>query len=461
MRTTHQLAAFVEQTNYHELPAAAIARAKHAIIDTLGTTLAGATDVAGDILTRYVISLGGTPQASILGKGVRTSPPQAALVNGTMAHAYDYDDVNWSMSGHPSVPLLPAILAVGEAQGVSGQAFLTAYILGFEVETKIGRGLNPAHYERGWHATATLGVLGAAAAVAKLLHLSAAQIAMALGLAASMASGLRQNFGTMTKPFHPGHAAMNGVMAATLAHLGFTADPGIVEAPFGFARLFTGSGSYHLARMTETLGAPYDIVEPGIVVKQYPCCAFTHRAIDGMLALVAKHRFAPAEVEAVECVLSQLASDVLIHPRPSTGLEGKFSLEYCLAAAMVDQQAGLEQFTDAMVQRPEAQALAQRVTRHLHPLSAQQTGSNGEELPVIVTVKLRDGRKYTQQVDVPKGHPDKPLSEAELYAKFRTCAGLALPPAKVEQALDALVHLEAQDNITPCVALLASPAQGV
>lgn len=454
MHTTQHLAAFVQQTHYEALPAVAVERAKQAIIDTIGTTLAGATDPAGDILTRYVTQLGGLPQASILGKGVRTSAPQAALVNGTMAHAYDYDDVNWSMSGHPSVPLLPAILAVGEAQGVSGRALLTAYILGFEVETKIGRGINPLHYQLGWHATATLGVLGAAAAVAKLLALSTEQTAMALGMAASMASGLRQNFGTMTKPFHPGHAAMNGVMAATLAHMGFTADSHILEAPFGFAQLFTGTGDYQLARMTEALGTPYDIVAPGIVVKQYPCCAFTHRALDGMLALVEKHQLHAPDVEAVECVLSQLASDVLIHPRPHTGLEGKFSLEYCLAAAILDKQAGLEQFTDAMVQRPQAQALLQRVRRATHPLSAQQAGSNGEELPVIVTVKLSDGRQYSQQVEVPKGHPDNPLSEAALHAKFRTCAGLVLPPARVEQALEALVHLEQQESIVPCMALL-------
>jgi 2-methylcitrate dehydratase PrpD len=456
MRITYQLATFVHQTGYADLPTAAIDRAKQAIIDTVGTTLAGATDPVGDILTRYIISLGGTPQATIFGKGVRTSAPQAALVNGAMAHAFDYDDVNWSMSGHPSVPLLPAIMAVGEAQGATGKALLTAYVLGFEIEAKIGRGLNPTHYQLGWHATSTLGSLGAAAAVAKLLNLSAQHTAVALGIAASMASGLRQNFGTMTKPLHPGHAAMNGVTAATLAQMGFTADTDILEAPFGFARLFTGAGEYHLERSTAALGAPYDLLEPGIVVKQYPCCAFTHRAIDGMLALVHKHQFVAADVDTVECVLSQLAADVLIHSRPSTGLEGKFSLEYCLAAALLDRAAGLQQFTDAMVQRPQVQELLQRVTRHLYPVSAQHAGSNGEELPVIVTVKLHDGRTYSQQVELPKGHPDNPLSEAEVHAKFRACAGLVLSPSTIEQALEALMHLEKLDRIAPCVEIFGS-----
>lgn len=454
MSTTRQLAAFVQQVDYDDIPSAAITGAKKAMIDTIGTALAGATDPVGDILTRYVTSLGGAPQATILGKGLCTAAPQAALVNGAMAHAFDYDDVNWSMSGHPSVPLLPAVLAVGEAREASGKELLAAYIVGFEIETKIGRGVNPGHYQLGWHATATLGGFGAAAAAARLLHLSTEQTAMALSMAASMASGLRQNFGTMTKPFHPGHAAMSGVMAASLAQLGFTADPEIIEAPFGFARLFTAGGTYHLERMTAALGAPFDIVDPGIVVKQYPCCAFTHRAIDGMLELVRKHQFVAADVVRIECVLSQLAADVLIHPRPGTALEGKFSLEYCLAAAILDQQVGIAQFTDAMVQRPEAQAVLRRVTRHLHPLSAQQAGSNGEELPVIVTVILGDGRKYSQQVGVPKGHPEHPLSEAELHAKFRECANLVLSSERSERALEALMRLETLDTITPCMALL-------
>lgn len=453
MDTTYQLASFLHQVTYQDLPTEAIHKAKHAILDTIGTTLAGVTSPAGGIITRYVKALGGTPQASVLGSGFQTSSPQAALANGTMAHAYDYDDVNWAMSGHPSVALLPGILAMGEEKGVSGKELLLAYILSFEVVGKVGRGVNPTHYRLGWHATSTLGALGAAAAVAKLLHLSPSQIARALGIAASMASGLRQNFGTMTKPFHPGHAAMSGVMAATLAQMGFTADEGILEAPFGFAQLFTGIGDFRLEQMTKTLGDPYEIISSGIIVKQYPCCAFTHRAIDGMLALVHKHHFTPEEVEEIDCVLSQIASDVLIHRRPQTGLEGKFSMEYCLATAILDKTVGLQQFTDHMVQRPQAQQLLRRVTRQIHTV-AQGEGRNGEELPVIVTVKLRDGRKYTQQVEIPKGHPDHPLSDTELYAKFQACASLVLSSEKVEQSLQYLSHLEKIDHIASLMTIL-------
>ncbi|RMF93464.1 MAG: MmgE/PrpD family protein [Nitrospinota bacterium] len=454
MHTTRQLASLVHETRYTDLPGEAIQKAKYAILDTLGVTLAGATSPAGEIIARYTKSLGGAPQASVLGHGFRTSPPQAALANGTMAHAYDYDDVNWSMSGHPSVPLLPAVLAVAEAQGASGKDLLTAYVIGFEVEAKIGRGVNPAHYQLGWHATSTLGVFGATAAVARLLQLSPQKIARAFGIAASLSSGIRQNFGTMTKPLHPGHAAMGGVMAATLAQMDFTADEGILEAPFGFARLYTGGGEFQLEQITQTFGAPYDLVDPGVVIKQYPCCAFTHRAIDATLDLVQKHQFAPEAVAEVECLLSRLASDVLIHARPHTALEGKFSLEYCLAAAILDRKVGLAQFTDEMVQRPQAQELLQRVKRQIHPVEATAGERDDEDLPVTVTIKLRDGRKYSQQVDLPKGHPQNPLSESELQAKFRECASLVLSSKKIDRVLEQLEQLETLPTLTPLLELL-------
>ena len=222
----------------------------------------------------------------VIGSGFKTSAPLAALANGTMAHALDFDDVNWHMSGHPTVPLLPAILALGQGVHASGQEVLLAYALGFEVETKVGLGMNPRHYDLGWHATSTLGTLGAAVACAKLLRLDVMKTRMALGIAASMAAGLRQNFGTMTKPLHPGQAAMNGVTAAQLARLGWTADANILEAPYGFCQLYAGAGRYRLDDVVKQLGQPFEILASGVAIKQYPCCAFTHRALDGMLTLV-------------------------------------------------------------------------------------------------------------------------------------------------------------------------------
>src|ERR671922_334024 len=249
MDVTTQLAAFVADTAFADVPSQAYARAKEAMLDGLGCALVGSPTPIGKLMTRYVREHGGAPHAGVIGSGFKTAAPLAALANGTMAHAVDFDDVNWNMSGHPTVPLLPAALALGQEVHASGSDVLLAYTLGFEVESKIGLGVNPRHYDLGWHATSTLGTLGAAAACAKLLGLDVDKTRRALGIAASTAAGLRQNFGTMTKPLHPGQAAMNGVTAAQLARLGWTADANILEAPYGFCQLYTGANQYNLDRI--------------------------------------------------------------------------------------------------------------------------------------------------------------------------------------------------------------------
>jgi 2-methylcitrate dehydratase PrpD len=287
MGATRQLASFVVDTSFAGIPAPAYARAKEAILDGLGCALVGSPTPIGKLMTRYVRERNETPRASVIGGGYKTSAALAALANGTMAHALDFDDVNWSMSGHPTVPLLPAVLAVGQEIHASGVDVLLAYTLGFEVETKVGLGINPRHYDLGWHATSTLGTLGAAAACAKLLGLDVENTCMALGIAASTAAGLRQNFGTMTKPLHPGQAAMNGVTAAQLAQLGWTADANILEAPYGFCQLYTGTNQYNLDDIVKRLGNPYELLATGVAIKQYPCCAFTHRALDAVAGTAA------------------------------------------------------------------------------------------------------------------------------------------------------------------------------
>ena len=230
MGITEQLAAFVVDTAFTDVPSQAYARAKEAILDGLGCALVGSPTTVGQMITRYVRQRSEATHAAVIGSGFKSSAPLAALANGTMAHALDYDDVNWHMNGHPTVPLLPAVLALGQEVRASGEEVLLAYALGFEVECKLGLGVNPRHYDLGWHATSTLGTLGASVACAKLLRLDVTHTRMALGIAASTAAGLRQNFGTMTKPLHPGQAAMNGVTAAQLAQLGWTADANILEA---------------------------------------------------------------------------------------------------------------------------------------------------------------------------------------------------------------------------------------
>jgi len=446
MGITEQLAAFVVDTAFTDVPSQAYARAKEAILDGLGCALVGSPTAVGQTITRYVRQRGEAMHAAVIGSGFKSSAPLAALANGTMAHALDYDDVNWRMSGHPTVPLLPAVLALGQGVRASGEEVLLAYALGFEVESKVGLGMNPRHYDLGWHATSTLGTLGASVACAKLLRLDVTRTRMALGIAASTAAGLRQNFGTMTKPLHPGQAAMNGVTAAQLAQLGWTADANILEAPYGFCRLYAGAGQHDLDDVIKRLGNPYELLTSGVAIKQYPCCAFTHRALDGMLALVRQEALRAEDVVAVECRVGRPTTEVLIHTRPRTGLEGKFSMQYCLAAALLDQRIGLLSFSDEKVRRPAAQQLCERITMTLHP-EAERQGTDGEALPVTVTVTHKDGRTLAAQVQYPKGHPANPLSPIAMQEKFEDCAFGVLERPDIRRVIELVQGLECVADI--------------
>jgi 2-methylcitrate dehydratase PrpD len=446
MGVTEQLAAFVVETVFADVPPRAYTRAKEAMLDGLGCALVGSPTPSGKLMMQYVRERSEAPRAAVIGSGFKTSAPLAALANGTMAHALDFDDVNWSMSGHPTVPLLPAVLALGQEVHASGQAVLLAYTLGFEVEAKIGLGVNPRHYDLGWHATSTLGALGAAAACAKLLGLDVEKTRMALGIVASTAAGLRQNFGTMTKPLHPGQAAMNGVTAAQLAQLGWTAEANILEAPYGFCQLYAGPNQYNLERIVKDLGHPFELLATGVAIKQYPCCAFTHRALDAMLALVQQHALSADDVVAVECRVGRPTTEVLIHTRPQTGLEGKFSMQYCLAAALLDKRIGLLSFSDEKVRRPAARQLFERVAMTLHP-EAERHGTGGEELPVTVAVGLKDGRSLSAQIEHPKGHPANPLSAVALQDKFEDCAYGVLERPDIRRVIELVQGLEQVEDI--------------
>ena len=448
MGTTEQIARFVVETNYFSIPSEAIRLAKNAILDALGVTLAGSVEPAGKIIAEYVKELGGTPQSGVVGNSFKSSAPLAALANGTMAHALDYDDVLGIMTGHPTVPVLPAVIALGEMYHSSGRIVLEAYIVGVEVEARIGSGIGPHHYAVGWHATATIGALGAATAAAKMLGLNVSETRIAMGIAASEAGGLRQNFGTMTKPFHAGNAAKNGIIAAMLARKGFTADENILENPYGFCPVLGGEGEYNLTMMTKNLGNPFAIINPGLDMKPYPCCRFIHRCIDAILNIYNENHPAVEDVIEVECRTSPRIPRIVIHHRPKTPLEGKFSMEYCMARGLLDGKIRMAQFTEEKVLDPRAQKLLQKV-KYVHP-----KGLTGERIPEEVTVKLRDGRQYTHQVLEPKGAPANPLTEEELVAKYKDCASLALPPDAVEHSLELLSNLEDIKDITELANLM-------
>ncbi|HEY7489714.1 MAG TPA: MmgE/PrpD family protein [Candidatus Tectomicrobia bacterium] len=451
MALTAQLAHRITETTYEQLPPMAVTQAKRALLDTIGVTLAGHREEAGRIITLWVQDAGGSQEATVLGTALYTSPALAALANGTLGHCLDFDDVTAHLRGHPSVVVAPVVLALGEALGASGTEVLTAFVLGIEVEAKIGKAMTSALPRHGWHPTAVIGTLGATAAAAKMLALEGTQIQAALGIAASKAGGLRQNFGTMTKPLHAGEAARTGVEAAQLAQRGFTADRHILEERFGFFNTFVGAGEFDLDVVLQDFGAPYEIVSPGIGVKPYPSCRQTHRGIDAMLELVHRHHLQADEVSEIVCEMSARAQDFLIHHRPQTGLEGKFSMEYCMAAALLHGQMGLAQFSDASVQDPRVQALLQRV-RFEHP---DQDAADWETpMPDIIKVVLHDGRHVQQRVDIPQGDPELPLSWDALVAKFQDCAAGVLEVEQVQEAVQHLAHLEDLPTLQPLMATL-------
>jgi len=453
MEMTDQIARFIADSNPESIPPDARIQARRAIIDTLGVTLIGSREDCSRIAAELVRAEQCAPVATAVGHGLRTSVRGAALVNGVSAHALDYDDVNSAMTGHPSAPLLPTVLAVAEDTGASGRDLVTAFVLGFEVEVRLGRGLGRSHYARGWHATATLGTLAAAAAAARLYRLDAPRMRMALGIAASLAGGSRQNFGTMTKPLHPGQAAQNGVAAALLAQRGYTADENILDAPLGFLNLFSPAGDAHPEVVTEGLGERFEIVDSGISVKQYPCCYGTHRALDATLALGQERDVSAVDVDRVEVLIPKGAAEPLIHPRPTVGLEGKFSMQYCVAAALLDGQVKLDSFEDDAVRRPAAQDLLRRVE-----MLEDSTESTAVDGFADVTIVLRDGRRLQRRVDEPRGSALRPLTMDELEAKYRDCAERVLDRKDTVRSLELIRGIEDLPDIGALMALLSGAA---
>ena len=430
MTITEQLGAFVTGA---APPAEARDRAAGAVLDTIGVILAGAGEPASQIVQRVVAAEGGTA-CRVFGASASASATGAALANGTAAHALDYDDMCFVSLAHPSAPLVPAAFAAAEVAKASGAALLDAYVVGFEVEGRLGALMNPRHYQRGWHCTSTLGTIGAAAAASRLLGLDAEATGHALAIAASEASGLKENFGTMVKPLHAGLAARNGVLAALLARDGMTASGHALDGPQGFLRAMDSQGTA-IAGAIADLGSRWEIIDTGITVKLYPSCAGTHPSLDVILDMRRQHGFNAGDVERIDIEVDSITPTVLIYNRPATDLEAKFSMPFCAAAAVVDGHVGLETFEASHLTDPAITSLMDRVT-----MSVGQGFDNGA--PALtqarVTIHLRDSRTFSQNANGARGYPANPASDAELEAKFLSCAERALSKASAKRALELL-----------------------
>lgn len=432
---------------FDALGAEAVARARACIVDALGCMLAGAASEDAHVV-RAAAGLDGRGGVPALGTPARLPATAAALANGTAGHAFDYDDSSPPMIGHPSVPIMAAVISLAEGRRVSGADVIAAYVAGLEIAAGLGRRMNPAHYAAGWHATATLGTLAATLAGVRLRGLGAGAAASALGVAASSAGGVRKNFGSMAKPLHAGLAARNGVLAVLLAEAGFETDPAALDGANGFIDNFRGEADVPALDWS----LPLEIVASGVGIKRYPCCGCTHSALDAVLALRAEHGIEGGDVASVHCTMNGLVPDILVHHRPETPAQAKFSMEYCLAVALLDGACGLGQFEPARVASADVQALLRRVGTEVDPAIAYRNGV----YPGTVTVTLRNGTVLSASREEALGHPDLPLSTADLRQKFLECATRALPERRAAEAFAMLAGLEDLPDFGRLVSLLST-----
>jgi len=457
---TAYVAEFIVGTRASAIPAAVMHLGKRSILDGLGLALAGSVAQSGRIVRRHLRSLGCATarSCSVIGSRMKLPARFAAFANGVAIHADDYDDTQLAVAAdrvyglltHPTAPVLPPVLALGERDGHCGLAVLTAYQIAVEVETKIAEAINPRHYQDGFHSTATVGAIAAGAGAARLLGFNQEQTRRTLGIAASQAAGLRENFGTMMKPFHAGRACESGVIAAEFAALGFTATPVILEAGRGFFN--AAGGGYERQAIEGKLGNPWTFAFPGVSIKPHPSGSLTHPGMGLMLDLIIKHDIKPAQVARVAVGVNRQNINALIHNRPRTELQAKFSMQFCMAILLLRRRAGLAEFTDAIVERADVKAMIEKIDYGVHP-EAEAAGY--EKMTTIIDIKLNDGRRINGRADFGKGSPANPMSDDELANKFRECAAWGgLPKASAEKVIGMVFGMEKLGNIRTLVKLL-------
>lgn len=459
-RITEEIANFVVNAKYEDFSSDIQRIARRCIIDGIGVILAGSTEPCVQITRDYVLSLEGKRECTIMGKGKNKAPAHlAALVNGTAGHAMDWDDTALSTTPdralllHPTIPLLVAGLAIGEKFDRSGREFLTSFIIGFEIECKIADAIYPEHWERGFHSSKTCGIFGATIAAAKLMDLSADQVRNAIGAAASMASGIMANFGTMVKPLHAGQAAENGIVAAQLAHRGFEAHPEVLEGPKGFFYAF--AGGFDPGKICGKLGRPFSMINPGVSVKPYPCGVVGHPAIDAMLALVTENNIKPDDVDHIKVATGSNVlgpKGPLHYKKAQTGLQAKFCVPFQMASMIIHHKAGVTEFTDEFVQRPDVQDMMDRVEALVDP---EIDALGRDKIVSVIKVFLKDGRIFQgRSSEHYRGGPRTPLTREELLGKFNDATQLILAPDQARKIIENIESLEMLNSICKVVEMI-------
>ncbi len=457
---TDYVAGFVLGTQARDIPKDVAHLGKRSVLDGIGLALAGAASQTGDIARRYLAQLGiaGDKGSTIIGSELRVPARFAAFANGLAIHADDYDDTQlavakdrvYGLLTHPTAPALPPVLALAERDRRSGADLMIAYQVGVEVECKVAEAILPRHYQHGFHSTATCGSIGAAAGAAKLLGLDRQTTRRALSIGATQAGGLRENFGTMTKPFHAGRAAENGVVAAEIAALGLTASENGLEADRGFFR--AAGGGYSAEMINGKLGDPWTFAFPGVSIKPHPSGSLTHPGMAVMMELILRHDLKPERVKRVNVGTNHNMPNALIHHQPRNELQAKFSMEFCMAILLLERKGGLEQFTDDMVNRADVQAMIRKVNFGVDP-EAEAAGF--DKMTTIIEVELDDGTVVKGQADFGKGSPANPMSDEELAEKFRQCAAWGgLNRDQTKAVLDLVWHIEELNDVGALMKLL-------
>ena len=433
MGATDTIAKWIVNTTYEDIPPDAIRVANESCFDVIGVILAGSAQPVGDIIKKYVADQGAAPQATVLSSGSQSSVANAALANGTMGHALDFDD--FGGFGHPTVAIFPALLAIGEHSGATGRDLLEAYVVGCEVGLALQHATKYKQMDKGFHSTAVIGRLACTAACAKLMKLDHGQTVMALGMAGSMASGLIHNFGTMTKPLHAGLTCRDGVTAAQLAQRGLTAGEQIIEHPFGFATTVLGEGIYDLDEMAENLGKPYR-VQDALMIKKYPCCGGNHAMLDSLFSLMRDNNFTHEDVASAE-VDQSYYSVVMLYQDPDDELKGKFSAKFNVAAALVDGEIAVDTFTQEKIADPTINETMGKVRTRVMAKSEEMLTRSEDGHKVKIT--LKDGRVFehvTARADI-LGSQKNPWGFDSIKSKFQENVALVLSQEGVDDAVNA------------------------
>ena len=457
--TSDKLAQFVATLSPRQLPKPVKEAAKEHLLDGFATMLGGAAEDASQRIDGYLRNLLSRPESSVIGSNRKVNAQYAALANGIRGHVLDYDDAQlatlrsrpYGQLTHPTTPVLAAAVAVAEKINATGLELLTAYIVGVEVACRLADAIKPDHYLKGFHPTGTIGAFGATAACAHLLNLDLIRTRWALGITGSLASGVRAHRGTMAKSFNAGHAAENGVVAATLAQSGFTASPDIFDDPMGY---FAAACHGMVDRTLIKFGPPYFLVDPGVAMKIYPCAGVLHPALDAIIELAKEHDLHSTDVKRIRVSLGPDAALPLVYDRPRTALEGKFSLSFSAAVALVYRRAGLEQYKGATLRDQKIRAVMKRVEL-VRDARLQSVGNLGCQAEV--EIQLNSRRTYRKYATVAKGHPKKPLTRDEIHEKFHQCAGEQIQENRAKRFVEKLWSIEKVDALAPWLGLLRPP----